>query len=327
MENKLINGLSDKIINGYKLKKDEALSILKLHEPDIFFLLAEANKVKYHFKGNVVNFCSIINAKSGKCSEDCTFCAQSAHNKATVDVYPLLPSEKIVECALKSFQSGAREFGIVTSGKGIKTDKDIEEIAKAIAVIKENSWGVRCASLGILSTETLLKLKEAGLEFVHHNLETSENFFPKVCTTHKYEERIKHVKNVKNLGLKLCSGGIFGIGEGDEDRVDLAFTLKELNVDSIPLNFLNPIEGTPAADNLPLHPMKILKIIAMFRLINPMVNIRVCGGREKNLRSLQPLIFIAGANGALIGNYLTTIGRPPEEDLDMISDLGLVLDK
>lgn len=318
-----IRHLSKRVIEGEAISRDTALDLLRLQGGDVFDLLSEANKVKLYHKGNSVKFCAIVNAKSGRCSENCSFCSQSIHHNTTVSEFPMLGSEQILEHALKAFQMSATEFGIVTSGKGVQSEKEINTIAQVVSTIKENGWGIRCASLGILSLEHFNLLKDAGLQSYHHNLETSREFFPSICTTHSYDERLQNIRNAKQCGFRICSGGVFGIGETDFHRIDLAFTLKELGVDSIPLNFLNPVPGTPAAKNLPLHPLKALKIIAVFRLINPGVDIRVCGGREVNLRSLQPLMYIAGANGALLGDYLTTKGRDASEDLQMISDLGL----
>jgi biotin synthase len=228
----------------------------------------------------------------------------------------------IVDCAKAAAGAGAHEFSIVTSGRS-PSRRDIESICEAIERLKESAPLVRCASLGQLNDEKAAKLKAAGLESYHHNLETSRRFFPQICSTHDYEKRLETVRVAKRHGFSVCCGGIFGMGEADEDRVELAFTLKELDVDSVPLNFLNPIPGTRLQDQPPLSPLKILAIIAVYRLVLPRKNILVCGGREVNLRDLQSFMFLAGANGTMLGHYLTTRGRPPEADLQMVDDLGL----
>ncbi|MBI5233854.1 MAG: biotin synthase BioB, partial [Deltaproteobacteria bacterium] len=217
-----------------------------------------------------------------------------------------------------------REFSIVASGARIEKESDIDKLIAALEGMREETGLERCASLGMLRKETLKRLRDAGLQSYHHNLETSRGFFPAVCTTHDYEDDVNTVKTAKALGFYVCSGGIFGLGESWEHRVELAFTLKELDVDSIPINFLNPRTGTPlgSADNL--TPLICIRIIMLFRFILPAKDIVICGGRPTNLRHLQPLIFAAGANGVMIGDYLTTSGRDVEDDLKMILDLGLI---
>lgn len=302
--------------------------LLLLYEIDyenMLDLISAGNKVKLKYKGKKVNLCSIINAKSGRCPEDCKFCAQSSHFPTEIPTYPIADADKIAESAKKAYGEGAREFSIVTSGKGIKTKKELEIIKKAVSKIKEDGEVLPCASLGILNFETLKELKEAGLANYHHNLETSRNFFPNVCTTHDYEEDVEAVRAAKKLGLYVCSGGIFGLGESRQDRIELALTLEELDVDSVPMNFLNPIKNTPLENADFLTPLEILKTIAIFRLILKTKDIVICGGRVVNLRELHPLVLFAGANGLLTGNYLTTKGRNPSDDKQMIIDLGLEL--
>ena len=311
------------VIAGEPLEQSAALEILEAPREKIFHLLAAANDVRRHFKGETVDLCSVVNAKSGLCSEDCAFCAQSAHHETGAPVHALMEEKEILHHAGVAGEHGANRFGIVISGRGIDGPDILEKICSAISALgTETSLG-RCASLGSLTTDQLRKLKAAGLQSIHHNIETAESFFPSVCTTHTYAERVATVRAAKEVGLVVCCGGIFGMGESNEQRVEMALALRDLHVDSVPLNFLNPIPGTALADSPPLEPLDILKIIAMFRFLLPDRNIRVCGGREKNLRSLQPLMYAAGANGAMAGNYLTTTGRDPAEDLEMIADLGL----
>ena len=218
---------------------------------------------------------------------------------------------------------GAREFSIVASGTKIEKGKDVDTLVETLESMKGSVGMERCASLGILSREVLERLKESGLESYHHNLETSRGFFPNVCATHEYDEDVEAIRAAKEIGLYVCSGGIFGLGESWEDRIELAHTLKGLDVDSIPVNFLNPRPGTPLEHARNLTPVECLKIIALIRLTLPAKDVVICGGRSVNLRDLQPLIFAAGANGMMIGNYLTTPGRDPLEDLKMLEDLGL----
>ncbi len=310
-------------MSGAGICQEDAEEFVRLGPERIFQVLPYSERIRRHFKGDEVSLCSIVNAKSGLCGEDCTFCAQSVRYNTGAPTYPMVPAEKIVETALEARRWKAREFSIVTSGTKVAKKEDVATLERALRLMKERAGIERCASLGILDKETLKRLKEAGLESYHHNLETSRSFFPKVCTTHSYEEDVQTVRAAKELGFYVCSGGIFGLGESWQDRIELAMTLRELDVDSVPINFLNPRPGTPLEGARYLTPRECLMIIALYRFILPQKSIIVCGGREVNLRDLQCLIFAAGANGMMIGNYLTTYGRPPEEDLRMLEDLGL----
>jgi len=321
-----IKELQNKSIERKDLSVDEANWLIGRTDDETLDLIAAANEIRRHFKGNKIKLCSIVNAKSGRCPENCSFCAQSARHKTEIDIYPLMSADEMHKKADKAQKEGATCFSIVTSGKGIKLEKEIDEICRALSRIKDIKIN-RCASLGILSKDQLKKLKAAGLKKFHHNLETSKSHFGKICTTHKYEDRIATIKAAKEAGLSVCSGGIFGLGESLEQRVELAFMIKELDPDSIPINFLNPIKGTKLEKNPLLKPFEALRIIAMFRFVMPDKDIVICGGREVTLRSLQPLMFIAGANMTLLGNYLTTAGNRPEDDLKMIADLGLEVSK
>jgi len=310
-------------LSGTGINAEDALAVLGLPQSEIWRLLAVSEKVRHRFKGDQIRLCSIVNAKSGLCSEDCTFCSQSSRSKASIEKYPLMEEEEIVMAARDAKQRGAREFSIVTSGLSMRSSRELDRVGKAIARIKSEVGLETCVSLGALSAENISFLRSQGLRSVHHNLETARGFFPSICTTHDYEEDIRAVRVAKAAGAWVCCGGIFGIGESAADRVELAMTLRELDVDSIPVNFLNPIEGTPLDGKSELTPYRCLKIIVMMRLCHPSREIIVCGGREVNLRDLQGLIFAAGATGMMIGNYLTTSGRPSEDDLRMIEDLGL----
>lgn len=280
-------------------------------------------KARQHF-GDRVDPCSIINAKSGNCSEDCAFCAQSVHHNTDARVYPLRDRETIVEAARNAYGYGVRRFCIVTSGRGIYSDEELETIASCIREIK--AMGIKpCATLGTLNFEQLAFLKDAGLHRYHHNIETSRNFFPNICSTHTFEERVETLNSAREVGLSLCSGGIIGLGETMRDRAEMALSLREQDVDSVPLNFLMPIPGTRLEGTNFITPLEALKTIALFRHILPDKEIRICGGRTSALRDLHPMIFIAGANGLLMGDYLTTKGRDFKSDRRMLADLGLKL--
>jgi biotin synthase len=315
--------IAGRVLDGVSITPEEALEIANIPDCETLDLLVHANRLRKHFFGDQVHLCSIINAKSGLCTEDCSFCAQSAHHRAETPVYPLVDTEEIISSAQNAEKEGSCCFGIVTSGASIGEGPELEHICSALRQISNGTEIRPACSLGIIGRNTALALKQAGMRKYHHNLETARSFFPNVCTTHDYEEDVNTVKAVKEAGLEVCCGGIFGLGESAEQRVEFAFTLKELDVDSVPINFLNPIPGTrlAAADNL--TPMECLRIIALFRVVLPDKQISVCGGREKNLRDLQSLMFFAGASGTMIGNYLTTTGRAPEHDWQMLKDLGL----
>ncbi len=307
--------------NVQGIDRQTALQMSERKGAEIYELFTLSNRVREKFRGNKVDLCSIINAKSGTCPEDCSFCAQSAHSKTSVNIHPLLDKEKILDAANSAKKHGARRFCIVTSGMK-PSDPELKDICTFISEIRDLGF-LPCATLGMLEKEQLAQLKDAGLYRYHHNLETSEAFFSEICTTHTYREKIKTIEAAKSLGLSVCSGGIFGLGETWEDRIDMAFAIKELNIESVPINFLTPVNGTPLGDSKLLSPLEALKIIAVYRLILPGSEIRVCGGRPQTLRELNSYIFFAGADGLLIGNYLTTQGKRPEEDLQMINDMGL----
>lgn len=319
---KLINEIAERIIAGGSIGADEAIALSGAEGSQVYDLFRAASRVKEHFVGNEVHLCSIINAKSGRCAEDCAFCAQSAHHRTDAPVYPLVGGEQMLASARAAEKNGSACFGIITSGTTVK-GRELEEILDALRRIRRETTILPSCSLGIIDEETALKLKEAGMDTYHHNLETAESFFPSICTTHDYQDDVNTVRAVKKAGLKVCSGGIFGMGESAAQRIEMAFTLKDLDVDSVPMNFLNPIEGTRLAAAANIGAMECLKTIALYRLILPEKRITVCGGREKNLRDLQSWIFFAGANGTMIGNYLTTLGRNVDTDLTMFGDLGL----
>ena len=304
---------------------DNKEKLKKLVTGDLYELLYRANKLREEHFGKEIKFCSVINAKSGKCSEDCCFCSQSTHYNADVVEYKLKKSTEILIVARDAEKSGAKRFGIVTSGKGVIAEEEWEEIYRSIELLNRETKLLIDASLGCIDLEHAKKLKQSGLNRYHHNLETSEKYFTNVCTTHSYRDRLNTLEVIKGSELELCSGGLFGLGETWNDRIELALTLKEINPNAVPINFLNPIAGTPLANKKILTSSECLRIIALYRLILPDKDICVCGGREKNLDSMQNWMYFAGANGSMLGNYLTTAGRDPKEDLKMIKDLGLIL--
>lgn len=319
----MIEQLEKKILGGGSITKEEAVSVAGISRHDVFKLFLSANRIRSHFMGNRVGLCSIINAKSGSCPEDCSFCAQSSKSTSAVDAYPLMNKDVVLEKAREAQQAGVRRFSIVTSGKRV-AERDVHTIAEMIAEIKRLGL-VPCVSLGMLGEKDLALLKTAGLDRYHHNLETSERFFPFICTTHTYRDKIQTINAMKSAGLSVCSGGIFGMGETWQDRIDMAFVLRELDVDSIPINFLIPIKGTSLEHLDFLHPFEALKILSLYRFILPQKEIRACGGRIQVLNEFTSLVFFAGADSLLSGNYLTTPGISFEDDLMLIKTHGLTV--
>ncbi|NOY39199.1 MAG: biotin synthase BioB [Nitrospirae bacterium] len=320
----LLTELKERLLNGGEVSEEEASFLADDTAVPLHTLFEAATSIRERFRGNRVDLCSIVNAKSGNCTEDCAYCAQSTRHRTSISVYPWMGQGEIFRRAKEARLSGAKRFCIVTSGKRV-SGEEIKVIASAVGEIRQLGL-LPCATLGLLDEGELRILKEAGLERFHHNLETSEEFFQKVCTTHTYSDKIKTIMAVKNAGLSLCSGGIFGLGESWNDRIRMAFTLKDLNVDSVPINFLMPVEGTPMGHLPPLHPLEALRIISVYRFILPEKEIRLCGGRVQTLGELNSMVFLAGADGLLTGNYLTLKGRCAEDDIRLIEMLGLRYD-
>lgn len=314
--------LAQHVLDGGEISPDEALGLINVSDENTMLLLAMADKIRTKFNGNAVDCCAIINARSGRCSENCKFCAQSAHYATGVEEYPLLSEEELVAAARKAKGAGAVRFSIVTSGRGQSTANDFDNICQALARIKKEVGIEICASLGILTEKQALKLKAIGVTRIHNNLETAPGHFADICTTHSFEEKINIIRIAQKAGLRVCSGGILGLNETPAQRVELAFTLKELGIDSVPLNLLTPIAGTPFEHNQALPALEILRAFAVFRFVLPHALIRTAGGREVNLRDLQCLALNGGLNGIMIGGYLTTNGRSPEQDKIMLKDLG-----
>jgi biotin synthase len=319
-----ISSAIETILNDTSVDYDVACTLAHVKGSDLWDLFAAAGRVRGHFRGETVDICSIVNAKSGACSENCSYCAQSVHHATGARVYPLISVDSMAEAAVSAKRNGAKRFCIVTSGRAVDSREDLETIAEGIGKVRDIGLSP-CATLGTLTKDQLSYLKNAGLQRYHHNIETSREFFSQICTTHSFDERIEVLKNARSLGLSACSGGILGMGESMEDRIKMAFILREIDVDSVPINFLMPIIGTPLESVIPITPLVALHSLALFRLIMPKKEIRVCAGRGTVLGQLHPLIFAAGADGFMIGNYLTTSGLDPEGDLKMVRDLGLTI--
>ena len=318
----LILNVRRSVLQEQPISYDDAFSLTAAAELEIPYLAAAANEVRQKFVGNAIETCALSNIKSGNCSEDCKFCAQSGHYKTDSPVYPQISVEEIVAQAKAAEEMGATEFCMVSSGWGAVHEKEFQTVLEAVRRIsKETKLFVDC-SLGFMTGEQMRQLKDAGLYRNNHNLEASKNYFDKICTTHTYAERVNHVQMAQHYGIHPCSGGILGMGESPKDRVDLAFALRELNANCVPINILNPRQGTPLGNVTPIKPLEIIKYIAIFRLVLPKSTIKIAGGREVNLRDLQAMAMLAGANGLIIGNYLTTMGRNPGQDMQMLEDLG-----
>lgn len=301
--------------------RDEALALAKLPHNRNLDVLSLASACRAAFAPDFFT-CAVINAKSGLCPEDCAFCAQSAHHDAQVAVYPFVDESTLLHKAQAAALAGVKRFGIVASGTSL-AEKSVAPLCRAVEKIISQTGLSICASLGLASPERALQFREAGISRYHHNLETAASYFPQICSTHTYEEDIATVKAAKDAGLEVCCGGILGLGENWEQRIELAFTIAELNVDSIPINFLNAIPGT-RLENMPkLDPAVALRAIAIFRLVNPSCDILVAGGRTHVLGELESWLYAAGANGMLSGDYLTTSGPGFMKDLGMKRALGM----
>lgn len=316
--------LADQVINGYIISRDEALEILHTPDDELLLLLQGAYQIRKHYYGNDVKLNMIMNTKSGLCPEDCGYCSQSAVSTAPIQKYKMLDKESIVKGAKQAYDLNVGTYCIVASGRG-PSDKEIDHVIDAVKDIKAQ-YGLKiCACLGILKPGQAERLKEAGVDRYNHNLNTSKNHHENITTTHTYDDRVQTVEKVKKVGISPCSGVIIGMKETKEDVVDMAFSLRELDADSIPVNFLHAISGTPLEGTNELNPRYCLKVLALFRFVNPTKEIRISGGREVNLRSLQPLGLYA-ANSIFVGDYLTTAGQESTKDHEMLKDLGFHID-
>ncbi len=312
--------LAEKVINGSAVDPDRLEDLAQLPHRNVYNLLPGVDMIREHFFGSSVHLCAICNAKSGACSEDCRFCSQSIHARTNAPVYPFMTPEEIRDRGLEAAASPINRFSLVASGKRLPLG-EVERAAEALFLLQPTGLNT-CVSFGLMDHRGFALLRQAGVTRYHHNLETAGSFFPRVCTTHSYEARIDTILAAKEAGLSVCAGGIFGLGETDQQVIELALTLKDLNVDAVPVNFLSPIEGTPMENRHLLGPLRCLKILAIFRLILPDKDILVCGGRRKNLKSLEGLMFMAGASGLMTGDYLTTRGSALKEDLNLMEQSG-----
>lgn len=320
-----LSALGQRVLAGGSIERAEALWLFELEDTaDIVELMAWANRIRERFKGNKIHLCSIVNAKAGSCSENCKFCAQSSFYQTGSPKYGFVDPEPVEEAGEEASRNGVTALGLVAAWKGLNEGPMLDEVCDRIREIKSAGKVRPDASLGLIKSQSVAnRLKEAGLECYGHNLESSRRFFPEHCSTHSFEERLETIGYLKKAGIKICSGGIIGMGETREDRCDLAFSLREIGANVVPVNILNPIPGTPFEHLAKLPPMEILKTIACFRFILPRQEVMVAGGRTVNLRDLQSMIFAAGASALMVGNYLTTLNQPVEKDLQMIRDLGL----
>ena len=312
--------LADEVLDGNLLSQEQGLSILRAADDELLSLLAAAFRVRKHYFGNTVHLYYLKNAKSGLCSEDCGYCSQSAVTEAEIDKYPLLNADRLLAGARQAAEANARTYCIVASGRG-PSDREVDHIANTVKTIKAETGLHICCCLGLLTSEQAQRLKAAGVDRINHNLNTSRNFHDNICTTHSFDDRLKTLQIARQAGLELCAGLIVGMGESDADVVDVAMELQRLDVESIPINFLIPIEGNLLQNTGQLSPRYCLKTLCLFRLANPRTEIRIAGGREVNLRSMQAMGLYA-ANSMFVSDYLTTKGQAAEADFQMIEDLG-----
>lgn len=308
---------AEQILGGKQITKEEAL---RLYDQPLEELCQAADGLRRHFCADRFDICTIVNGKSGSCSEDCKFCAQSAHNHTCAARYPLLPASEIVAHAAHNHAQGVLRYSIVTSGKRL-SDAEVDEMCEAVRQIRSEVGISVCISFGLLNEAQYRRLKEAGVSRVHNNLETSRRFFPEICTTHTYEDKIGAIQAAQAAGLRVCSGGIMGLGETVEDRIDMAVTLRELGIRSVPVNVLNPIPGTPFEHNPKLTMDDIRRIVAVYRFLLPDASIRLAGGRGL-LADKGESCFLSGANAAISGDMLTTSGITVETDLALLKKLG-----
>jgi len=310
--------LKKKILSGGEIDREEALLLANAPLEE---LTAAADEIRKTLCGNGFDLCTIINGKCGRCSEDCKYCAQSAHyHTSCSESYPLLNTEQLLEGAKYNDSRGVLRYSIVTSGKRL-SDREVEQVCESIRVIKKETSIEICVSFGLLTEAQFQKIREAGASRVHCNLESSRRYFPKVCTTHTYEEKIETLKAARRAGLSICSGGILGLGETMADRIDMVLTAKELGVKSVPMNLLNPIPGTPYEQNRPLTNEEACRCAAIFRFLIPDASIRLAGGRGL-LGDRGEACFRSGANAAISGDMLTTAGITVETDMELIEKLG-----
>jgi len=312
--------LADKVLTGHAVTRDEALDVLRSNDDELLDVMAAAFRLRQRYFGKTVQLYFLMNAKSGLCPEDCHYCSQSKVSEAPVPKYNILQRDKLMAAAEIAAKQQAKTYCLVISARG-PNEREMKAVEQIVPEIKAKYGLDICACLGLLTSEQAERLKACGVDRVNHNLNTSESHYGTICTTHTYADRVQTLRNVRAAGLELCSGGIIGMGETHDDMISMAMQLKELGTESIPINFLNSIEGTPFENIDELSPQDCLRALAMFRFVNPSSELRISGGREIKLRSLQPLGLYA-ANSMFVGDYLTTKGQTPEADYQMVRDLG-----
>jgi biotin synthase len=312
--------LAESVIQGQPIDRQTAGRLLETEPRHLLDLLAAAYRLRYEYFGNRVQLYFLVNAKSGLCPEDCHYCSQSKVADTPVQKYRMLNPEQLLDGAKQAADRNAGTYCIVISGRS-PSERELQTVEQVVPQIKQELGLKVCACLGLLSAEEARRLKACGVDRVNHNLNTSERYYEQICTTHTYADRMSTLEHVREAGLEVCSGGIIGMGEQPQDMIEMAFALRGLNAESIPLNFLTSIDGTPLAKTSNLTPVDCLKALAMFRFVNPKSELRIAGGREIHLRSLQPL-GLYPANSIFVGDYLTTQGQPPVADLEMIRDMG-----
>ncbi|MCL6588095.1 MAG: biotin synthase BioB [Anoxybacillus sp.] len=316
--------LADRVLAGEEVTDNEAEAMLDCPDSELLLLLQGAYTIRRAYFGNKVKLNRIMNAKSGLCPENCGYCSQSSISNAPVNTYKMVDKDTLVRGAEEAYRQQIGTYCIVASGRG-PSDKEVDVVVSAVQEIKERFGLKVCACLGILKPEQAMRLKEAGVDRYNHNINTSKEHHPNITTSHTYDDRVQTVETVKQAGMSPCSGVIIGMKETKQDVINMARSLKALDADSIPVNFLHAIDGTPLAGTNELNPRYCLKVLALFRYINPTKEIRISGGREVNLRSLQPLGLYA-ANSIFVGDYLTTAGQEKSKDFQMLEDLGFEID-
>ncbi len=314
------NRLASQVLDGQPLSDDQALAILESGDVELMDLVAAAFRIRHTYFGKTVLLYFLVNAKSGLCPEDCGYCSQSKLSKAPIEKYRMLNPEQLLDGAREAFERGSKTYCIVISGRS-PNEREMQTIEDVVPLVKSKFDLSVCACLGLLDDEKAGRLKACGVDRVNHNLNTSREHYEEICSTHTFQDRADTLASVRRAGLELCSGGIIGMGQSHRDLVSMAMELRQLSVESIPINFLHAIEGTPLERQDELTPQDCIRALCMMRFVNPSSELRVAGGREKHLRSLQPLSLYV-ANSLFVGDYLTTKGQPPQADYDMIADLG-----
>ncbi len=317
--------LAQQVLDGHLISEDEGLGILQSADVELLDLMAAAYRIRHAAFGNTVQFYYLMNAKSGLCPEDCSYCSQSKTSTAEIPKYNILNREKLLDGARIAFEQNAKTYCIVISARG-PSDRELNAVEQIVPEIKSKYDLDICACLGLLDDQQAARLKACGVDRVNHNLNTSEEYYERICSTHTYSDRVQTLHAVRNAGMEICSGGIIGMGEQPIDVVRMALQLRDIGACSIPLNFLIPIDGTPLANTSQLTPRDCLRTLAMFRFANPDRELRIAGGRELHLGTLQPLGLYA-ANSVFVGDYLTTGGQPPEDDIRMVQEMGFQVTK